>query len=76
MHDGLRLQYLPHENEKLKDLVDDLLIHISNAPCLVSRPGELTYECRVEKLCRVCQWRHEVDRALLEDYGTLYEVTK
>jgi hypothetical protein len=36
MHEGLRLQYLPHENEELKDLVDDLLIHIRNAPCLVA----------------------------------------
>jgi len=68
MHEGLRLQYLPHENEELKELVDDLLIHIRNAPCLVSHPGEFTYECRVEKLCRVCRWRNEVAAQLREDW--------
>ena len=28
-----------------------------SAPCLVARPGELTYECRVDAPCRVCAWR-------------------
>jgi len=69
MHEGLRLQYLPHENEELKDLVDDLLIHIRNAPCLVAHPGELTYECRVERLCRVCQWRVDVANELQQEWG-------
>ena len=69
MHDGLRLQYLPYENEQLKELVDDLLIHIRNAPCLVARPGELTYECSLERPCRVCSWRHEVATQLDEGWS-------
>jgi len=68
MHEGLRLQYLPHENEELKDLVDDLLIHIRNAPCLVSHPGELTYECRHDNLCRVCEWRVGVSKDLQREW--------
>jgi len=38
------------------------------APCLVSRPGEGTYECRVEKLCRVCEWRRDVHRDLVQTW--------
>jgi len=68
MHEGLRLQYLPHENEELKDLVDDLLIHIRNAPCLVSHPGEFTYECRHDNLCRVCEWRVSVLKDLQREW--------
>ena len=34
-------------------------IAIENAPCEVARPGEMTYECRVDRLCRVCVWRNE-----------------
>jgi hypothetical protein len=68
MHEGLRLQYLPHENEELKDLVDDLLIHIRNAPCLVAHPGELTYECRHDNPCRVCEWREGVLKDLQREW--------
>jgi len=41
---------------------------VQMAPCLVSRPGEGTYECRVEKLCRVCEWRRDVHRELVQTW--------
>lgn len=75
MHEGMRLQYLPIEFEQLRDALgrkDELIEHlmgcIRNAPCLVARPGELTYECRTESPCRVCQWRWEVNEGLLEGW--------
>jgi len=39
--------------------LEDAKIAIENAPCEVARPGEMTYECRVDRLCRVCVWRNE-----------------
>ena len=41
---------------------------IQMAPCLVSRPGEGTYECRHDNLCRVCEWRHDVHRELVKTW--------
>ncbi len=41
---------------------------IQMAPCLVSRPGEGTYECRHDKLCRVCEWRRDVHRELVQTW--------
>lgn len=71
----MRLQYLPVEFEQLRgvlngkdELIEHLMECIRNAPCLVARPGELTYECRIESLCRVCQWRLEVNEGLLEGW--------
>jgi hypothetical protein len=50
------------------DLVVFLKVQVQLAPCLVSRPGEGTYECRVEKLCRVCEWRRDVHRELVQTW--------
>jgi len=68
MHEGLKLQYLPFENERLKEIIEDLLNHVRNAPCLVSHPGELTYECRHDNPCRVCEWRVSVLKDLQREW--------
>jgi hypothetical protein len=66
---------MPHELQQLKELIeakDGLIAHLKNriqdAPCLVARPGEITYECRTETPCRVCQWRRDVSRELIEEW--------
>lgn len=64
MKPRIHLQWGPKEIEDLKDLVDDLKDAIENAPCEVSRFGELTYECRHDSLCRICTWRNETLKAL------------
>ena len=75
MPKGIRLQYMPHELQQLKELVeakDELIAYLKNriqdAPCLVARPGEATYECNVENPCRVCQWRQDVSRELVDEW--------
>ena len=42
---------------------------IDHAPCLSSRPGEISYECRHDSLCRVCTWRSGVIRELQGLHG-------
>lgn len=69
MTPGMRLEWGPKEIEDLRELVGHLKCAIQNAPCLVARPGEVTYECREESLCRVCQWRREVSDELVEEWG-------
>ena len=54
-------------------LIDHMKSCIDNAPCLASRPGELTYECRHDKPCRVCEWRNETTRALRKEWGIMIE---
>ena len=56
---------------RLVGLVHDLRAAIDNTPCLVARPGELTYECSIERPCRVCEWRSETTRALRDEYGMM-----
>ena len=41
---------------------------VQMAPCLVSRPGEGTYECRHDDPCRVCAWRREVHQELVQTW--------
>lgn len=57
------------ENDHLRKLVEHLKRDIQSAPCLVARPGEITYECRIDTPCRVCQWRHEVSQGLRVELG-------
>ncbi len=45
-----------------------LKVQVQLAPCLVSRPGEGTYECRHDNLCRVCEWRRDVHRELVQTW--------
>jgi len=59
-HTGARLEWGPKTVEDLRELVANLKEAIKDAPCLVARPGETTYECRHDSLCRVCQWRNTV----------------
>ncbi len=68
--DGMKLEYLPHGHEQRKKLVEFLKGQVQMAPCLVSRPGEGTYECRHDKLCRVCEWRLDVHRELIDRWNT------
>jgi hypothetical protein len=46
-----------------------LLFAIRDAPCLAARPGELTYECSIDRPCRVCAWRKEVSARLWSEWG-------
>jgi hypothetical protein len=69
MTPGMRLEWGPKEIEDLRELVDHLKRAIQGAPCLVTRPGEATYECRHDSPCRVCQWRQEVSQGLTEEWG-------
>ena len=55
----INLIWGPKEIEDLRDLIQDLKDAIENAPCELSRRGEITYECRTDNLCRVCSWRTE-----------------
>lgn len=58
--------------DETMDSVDELIGHlkgcIQDAPCLVARPGESTYECRAGSLCRVCQWRRGVSQDLIDEW--------
>ena len=54
--------------DAFSDLVDFLKGQVQMAPCLVSRPGEGTYECSIEKPCRVCEWRRDVHRELVQTW--------
>ena len=55
------------------EIIDHMKSYIENAPCLAARPGELTYECRHDNLCRVCEWRNDVTCALHGDWGIIME---
>lgn len=68
-HPGMRLEWGPQDLERLKSMNHDLRQAIWNAPCLIARPGENTYECRIESPCRVCAWRKEVMSSFKEDYS-------
>lgn len=54
--------------DTLGELIEHLKNRIQNAPCLVAHPGEFTYECRHDDLCRVCGWRKEVSEDLIEEW--------
>ena len=54
--------------DALGDLIDHLKNRIQDAPCLVARPGEATYECRHDDPCRVCGWRKEASKDLVEEW--------
>ena len=60
---------LLEEVELLRELVWDLMIKARNAPCLASHPGENTYHCNPERVCRVCEWRDEVDEMLHDGWS-------
>lgn len=71
-----QVKYLQMVIDALNDNLDttaEIIGHmkacIENAPCLAARPGELTYECRHDSRCRVCQWRSETTRVLREEWG-------
>jgi hypothetical protein len=60
---------LVREVELLRDLVWDLMVKARDAPCLSSHPGETTYHCNPERVCRVCRWRDEVDGMLHDGWS-------
>jgi len=64
-----RLEWGPKEIDEQRKLVAHLKRVIQCAPCLIARPGETTYECRIDSPCRVCQWRHEVNSELVKEWG-------
>lgn len=57
------------EVDTLRELVWDLMTKVRNAPCMASHPGELTYHCNPERVCRVCEWRDEVDSMLHSEWS-------
>lgn len=60
------------EWHRLEEQIDALKGAILDAPCLTSRPGELTYECNIVRPCRVCTWRRGVMKELREEYGVTW----
>lgn len=60
---------LIEEVETLRDLVWDLMLRARDAPCLSSHPGETTYHCNPERVCRVCEWRDGVDEMLHDGWS-------
>jgi hypothetical protein len=62
-------QALVGEVEMLREAFWRLMMQVRNAPCLVSHPGELTYECNPAKVCRVCEWRDSVNDFLIDELG-------
>lgn len=60
---------LLHEVEMLREVVWDLMEQAKNAPCLASHPGENTYHCNPERVCRVCEWRDGVHGMLHEEWS-------
>ncbi len=59
--------------DSVSNLIDHMKSCIENAPCLVARPGEITYECRHDNPCRVCEWRKETTRSLREEWGVILD---
>ena len=57
------------EIEHLRELAMDLMRKVRDAPCLASHPGENTYHCNPERVCRVCEWRDGVDGMLHDDWS-------
>ena len=57
------------EVEMLREVVWDLMNQVKNAPCLASHPGEHTYHCSPERVCRVCEWRDGVDGMLHQEWS-------
>lgn len=57
------------EVELLRELVWDLMMKARDAPCLASHPGELTYHCDPKNVCKVCEWRDEVDEMLHDGWS-------
>lgn len=60
----IQLEWGPNEIAHLRDLISELQHAIERAPCLAAHTGELTYECRHDRLCRVCKWRTETQQLL------------
>ena len=54
---------------ELHEKIATLRSAIWNAPCLVARPGELTYECRHDNQCVVCAWRQNVAKDFQTEFG-------
>ena len=73
-HTGMRLEWGPKEIDDLRkqvaqmdEVIEFLKCQVQLAPCLLSRPGEGTYECRIDSPCRVCEWRLNVHRTLVKE---------
>lgn len=62
------LDALNENLDSVNGLIDYMKTCIENAPCLVSRPGEFSYECRHDNLCRVCKWRNDTMLSLREEW--------
>lgn len=57
------------EGTERDDIEGYLLDAVREAPCLIARPGEGTYECSIDRPCRVCSWRKEVAAGLWSGWG-------
>lgn len=71
LHLQMVIDALNENLDTTAELIDHMKACIENAPCLVARPGELTYECRHDNLCQVCRWRGETTRALHARWGIM-----
>lgn len=58
--------------DSVADIIEDLKHAVETAPCLAAQPGELTYECRHDNLCRVCGWRQKTMRDIRLNHGIVW----
>lgn len=63
------LRVLFSEVDLLRELVSDLMVKVRDAPCRDSHPGESTYHCNPERVCRTCEWRDGVDELLHDEWS-------
>jgi len=57
------------EVDLLRELVWDLMVKTRDAPCQESHPGENTYHCNPDRVCRVCEWRDGVNDFLHDTWS-------
>lgn len=52
------------EKELLLKVIESLRRYNKLEECWIARPGELTYECRIDNLCPACTLRHYVEKMI------------
>lgn len=64
---------IPHEKVvEFYSKIAVLRAAIKTAPCLVARPGELTYECGCHNQCAVCSWRQDVAEEFQAEFNETF----
>jgi len=75
MDDTLSEEIYKIRLEKVVELYSKIAVlrsAIKTAPCLVARPGELTYECSYSNKCAVCSWRQNVAEEFQAEFNETF----